>query len=183
MADELRVLREHKAKIEKDRSDKKRSKKTAKRQESTGSSLRSSGKQVKTLPLIDKDRYGELQPSTWYHARMTPNERLTKLKALYKQFAEIVKSQMSYYKGDTGDMREIPEALIDDLTVLESMPSDELMTLAISNKYRERYTGKTLEEETARYTISMDVLNTSRWRDFTWLPQIAGEQTGFLRVD
>ena len=161
MSSELRLLKERKEKIEREKTNKKRLK-NSKRREADGNPLRPARKQVKTLPQIDRDQYGELQPSTWYHARMTPNERLTKLKALYKQFAEIVKAQMQYFNGERGDKREIPESLVDDLTVLESMPSDELMTLAISNKYRERYTGKTLEEETARYTISMEVLNTSR---------------------
>ena len=102
---------------DKEKSDKKQAK-NIKRREATGNSLRTVGKQVKTLPQVDKNRFGELQPSTWYHARMNPNERLTKLKALYKQFAEIIKSQMSSYHVDKSEYREIPAALIDDLTVL-----------------------------------------------------------------
>ena len=104
MSAELRILKECKENNEREKTNKKRVK-NSKRREADGNPLRPARKQVKTLPQIDKDRYGELQPSMWYHARMTPNERLTKLKAMYKQFAEIVKSQMSYYHGNKNEFR------------------------------------------------------------------------------
>ena len=137
---------------------------------------------MKILPQNKKDEFGQKYPATWYHLRMTPNERLLKLKALYKQFAEIVKIQTSYYHGEKSEGKDFPEALIDELTLLESMPREELMALAISDQYRKRYTGKTLDEEIKRYTISFDVLNTSRWRDYEWQISTGDEPAGILKI-
>ena len=64
MADELRVLREHKAKSDKEKSDKKRAKITKRREAAVGS-LRPVGKQVKTLPQNEKDEYEDTYPVTW----------------------------------------------------------------------------------------------------------------------
>ena len=91
-----------------------------------------------------KDENNDDLPQTWYHKRMSLVERVIKLKDLYAEFDKICEIQKAHVENPERSWADLPSSLISELQEYEEIPSDELIALAVSDKYRMRDTG-TLE--------------------------------------
>ena len=153
---------------ERDYKRKKAAEKLLRKEEQMRTNLQHSLKNSKTLPAITKDSNGEIIPQNWYHIRMDQPERIKYLESMYDRFNNIYRQQRAARKNPNRQWVNFPAQLIDDLCIYECYPSDELMQLAISEKYRQPNSGNTVEEERARLQIPEDVLARCKWRDFRW---------------
>ena len=87
---------------------------------------------AKSLPTKVVD--GEAQPRTWYQMRINASDRINQLKGLYKTYNAVAKIQKLFLEQGKGKWQNFPASLITQLSELEAMPSDELITLILSEK-------------------------------------------------
>ena len=151
---------------------KKTAEKLLRKEEQMRMNIQNSLKHSKTLPAITKDSNGEIVPQNWYHIRMDQHERIKYLESMYTRFNNIYRQQRAARKNPDRQWVNFPAQLIDDLCIYEGDPSDELMQLAISEKYRQPNSGNTVEKERARLQIPETVLIRCNWRDFRWTSYI-----------
>ena len=190
MADAQRALDKHFAQVKQAKSDKLKAKQAQKRAAAAAQGLPSPTpklrvKYMKILPqAVEED--GEKEPLTWYHRRMNQGERVLKLTNLYAEFQRIIKRQVAYHFDQYNNQwEELPVHLLDEIKDLEASPSEALMTLAVSEKYREKHTGKTLDKERILVQLPQAVLGNSRWREYTFQNPIndPGTTLSYVRVD
>ena len=103
-----------------------------------------------TLPLTK-----DCEERNWYHDRMSMDERLRRLIERYRKYNDIVKSSD----------RKFPVSLIDELESLEYDPPDDVVKLALSDRYRGFDSLGDIETERNRITIPTNILNMCDWRD------------------
>ena len=96
-------------------------------------------------------------------------ERLIKLKGFYAEFNKICEIQKAHFENPERPWADFPSSLISDLKEYEEIPSDELIALAVSDKYRMRDTAKTIEGERARLELSKEILCQSNWREYEFV--------------
>ena len=72
--------------------------------------------------------------------------------------------------------------MISDLQEYEEIPSDELIALAVSDKYRMRDTAKTIEGERARLELSKEILCQSNWREYEFVDFVSDTGDTYSRV-
>ena len=157
------ILR-RKAEIDKNKSEQKKIKKHQKEKIKAHELSWEQLVQSKTLPA--KKINNKTMPQTWYHKRMTQFDRFTELRSLYDKFKVIHQRQKAFVDDKGVGWEDFPASLIENLRTYEMLPSDELIGLAISPKYRLNDTGHTLEEARARWVLADTFLATSEWRNY-----------------
>ena len=90
---------------------------------------------------------------------MSQVERMIKLKGFYAEFDKICRTQRAHFENPDIPWADFSSSLISDLQEYEENPGDELIALAVSDKYRTQGTAATIEEERARLELSREVLN------------------------
>ena len=99
---------------------------------------------------------------------MTTSDITHQLKDLYKTYNSVAKIQKLSREQGKGKWQDFSAELITRLSDLEAMPSDELIALAISEKYRKSTSGKDPEREKKIYTLSKETLDLCDWRDYKY---------------
>ena len=163
------ILR-RKAELDKNKNEQKKIKKQQKEKNKSHELSWETLMQSKTLPAIKINN--KTMPQTWYHKRMTQFDRFTELKSLYERFKIIHQRQKAFIDDKSVGWEDFPASLIENLRTYEMLPSDELIKLAISSKFRLSDTGQTLEEERARWVLADTFLATSEWRNYDYVDMI-----------
>ena len=91
------------------------------------------------------------------------------MKGFYSEFDKICRTQKAHLENPERPWADFPSSLISDLQDYEENPSDELIALAVSDKYRTPGTAATIEEERARLELSNDILSQSNWREYEFV--------------
>ena len=121
-------------------------------------------------------------PQTWYHKRMSLVKRLITLKGLYAEFDKICEIQKAHAENPERPWADFPSSLISDLQEYEEIPSDELIALSVSGKYRMRDTAKTIEGERSRLELSNEILCQSNWREYGFVDFVSDTGDTYSRV-
>ena len=131
--------------------------KLLRKEEQNKLNTKNSLKNAKTLPAQTLSD-GTFEPQGWYHIGMGQHERIKYIESMFKRFENILRQQKAARKNPDLEWVEFPAELIDSLVAYESDPSDALINLRISDAYRLKDSGRTLEEEKARLQIPTKVL-------------------------
>jgi len=111
------------------------------------------GKKLSSSKTEDVQKF-----TCYYHDRKTPEQHRQDLIQAYAEWNRIY---------DSGGKR-FPNDLIEHLDLLEWVPNDELISIAISKEYRGDLTGHSIDEERARYTYERTFYLQCPWRDYKY---------------